>query len=431
MQPESSSSAPRPPRPRRWLFAAAAAGLGMLASLGIVELGLRIAGVSHPVFARHDPILGTSLAPGVRGHYTSEGDARVSINSQGLRDREHEFAAPPGTFRIAILGDSYAEALQVDATDAFWAVLERELANCPSLRDRQIECINFGVSGYGTAQELLMLRHVVWEYQPDLVLLAFTTGNDVSDNVRELKRVDYIPYFIWQDGELVLDDSFLTSNSYTRRASPMVRVLRFCIRYSRLAQVANHARYQLRVVRRRGARAEQDEASAGEIGLDDQIYIPQPSDLLRQAWRTTEELVAIMGREVESRGARFALVTLSSGIQVTPDSEARTRFQSSLGVDDLFYADERIAALGRREGFPVLNLAPLFQSEAEASGTYFHGFGDNPGGGHWNENGHRRGGELMAEWLCEILAPTQGNGKTGQTDGIDRSPRGGPTAQGG
>lgn len=392
----------------------------MLASLGFAELALRIAGVSHPVFVQPDRVLGISLAPGVRGHYTSEGDAWVTINSQGLRDREHDFAAPPGTFRIAILGDSYAEALQVDAADTFWAVLERELANCPSLRGRQIECINFGVSGYGTAQELLMLRHVVWEYQPDLVLLAFLTGNDISDNVRELKRVDYIPYFVWENDELVLDDSFLTSKSYTRRASPLIQLVRVGIRYSRLAQVANHARYQLRVVRRRGRRSEQDEASHGEIGLDDQIYVPDHSDLLRQAWRTTEELVAIMGREVDSHGAMFALVTLTSGIQVTPEVQARARFGSSLGVDDLLYPDRRIAELGRREGFPVLNLAPPFLSEAEASGTYFHGFGENPGSGHWSENGHRRGGELMAEWLCAVL---DSSAHTGDSSRLKQPPK--------
>ena len=40
---------------------------------------------------------------------------------------------------------------------------------------KQVEVINFGVSGYGTAQELLTLRQKVWDFSPDIVVLAFTT----------------------------------------------------------------------------------------------------------------------------------------------------------------------------------------------------------------------------------------------------------------
>jgi hypothetical protein len=63
-----------------------------------------------------------------------------------LRDREHDHAR---TLRIAVLGDSFAEALQITMEEAFWSV---ELQGCPSLAGREPEVINFGVSGYGTAQ---------------------------------------------------------------------------------------------------------------------------------------------------------------------------------------------------------------------------------------------------------------------------------------
>lgn len=46
------------------------------------------------------------------------------------------------------------------------------------------------------------------------LILAFTTGNDVSDNSRALKQVDYVPYFRMVDQRLVLDTSFLASRGY-------------------------------------------------------------------------------------------------------------------------------------------------------------------------------------------------------------------------
>jgi len=102
----------------------------------------------------------------------------VRINSEGLRDREHPRHKPAGTVRVAVPGDSYAEALQVPLGDAFRAVTGRRLSAREAFGGRQLEVINFGVSGYQTAQELVTLRRRVWDYSPDIVLLAVTTAND-------------------------------------------------------------------------------------------------------------------------------------------------------------------------------------------------------------------------------------------------------------
>ena len=73
--------------------------------------------------------------------------------------------------------------------DTFWSVMERELGQCALFAGRRVEVINFGVSGYGTVQELMTLRHYVWDYDPDVVVLAFTTGNDVRNNLRALEAI--------------------------------------------------------------------------------------------------------------------------------------------------------------------------------------------------------------------------------------------------
>ena len=62
-------------------------------------------------------------------------------------------------------------------------------------------------------------------------------------------------------------------------------------------------------------------------------------------------------------------------------------------MDNLFYPDFRIKALGERRGFAVLNLAPPFQAYAESHHVFLHGFSNTRmGSGHWNENGHRYAG---------------------------------------
>ena len=176
----------------------------------LVEVALRIFGISYPVFTIIDPHRGFAHGPGAEGWQVREGWAYIQINSDGLRDREHPIEKREGTIRIAVLGDSYAKALQVPLEGGFWWILGQELASCLVLKDQQVGATNFGVGGYGTAQELLTLRHHVWKYDPDIVILAALTGNDITDNSKALRGNPTVPYFVLDDGALVLDDSFLT-----------------------------------------------------------------------------------------------------------------------------------------------------------------------------------------------------------------------------
>jgi hypothetical protein len=108
-----------------------------------------------------------------------------------------------------------------------------------------------------------------------------------------------------------------------------------------------------------------------------------------------------MQKEVNEHHARFFVVTLSNGIQVAPSAQVRADFMKRLGVKDLYYPDNRIKALGERDGFEVLNLAPSLLSYAEQNGIYLHGFGSDLGSGHWNEKGHAIAAELLSRSFCE------------------------------
>jgi hypothetical protein len=55
-------------------------------------------------------------------------------------------------------------------------------------------------------------------------------------------------------------------------------------------------------------------------------------------------------------------------------------------------------------GFDVLNVAPAFQEYADRHHVFLHGFSNTQlGAGHWNAEGHRYGGGLIAGRLCELL----------------------------
>src|SRR5437773_186695 len=141
--------------------------LGFLLGGIVAEIVLRVAGYSYPEFYSLDQSRGYALRPRAEGWYRKEGEAYVRINSDGLRDQEHTTTKPEGIFRIAVVGDSYCEAFPVSLEEAFWSVMEKKLEECGAFPARKIEVINFGVSGYGTAQELLTVREKVEKYSPD------------------------------------------------------------------------------------------------------------------------------------------------------------------------------------------------------------------------------------------------------------------------
>ncbi len=409
-------------RKRRIAFKLLLILFGLFVGLLIAEIALRIAGYSYPVFYTTDIDRGYALLPRAEGWYRRENKVYVRINSEGLRDREHSKIKPPRTVRIAVIGDSYAEALQVPQERAFWSVLEKRLQSCEAFHDRQVEVINFGVSGYGTAQELITLRRRVWDYAPDIVLLAVTTNNDITDNSRALKRTDEIPYFIHREGQLSLDDSFQQTSAFRLRNSTLNQLGRWIREHLRVIQAIHegHGAIKAALAARR-ARATTDNAqptppqntalqakeaiggaaTSDELGIDNMIYREPADAVWKDAWQVTEELMLLMRDEVQQHGAKFFVVTLSNGGQVLPTRAGREDFARRVGATDLFYPDLRIKALGEREGFPVWNLAPSLQAYAEQHGVFLHGFGRDIGNGHWNEAGHQVAGELIAQKLCE------------------------------
>jgi lysophospholipase L1-like esterase len=378
-------------------------------TLGLAEVALRIAGVSYPNFYRPDPDLGWGLTPEASGWWKKEGNAFVRINADGQRDVPHPLAKPPGTLRIAVLGDSCTESLQVPVEATFWARLPKELASCPALgKGKTVETLNFGVSGYGTAQELLTLRTRVWKYKPDLVLLAFYTGNDVRNNYRSLEQDPLRPYFVLQGGKLVLDDSFRTSSGYRARQTLAARVLYAAFNHSALLQVGKMAKSASDGLVGAYKAKRVTTQVIEELGLDNAVYSPPGNADWRAAWAVTEAMLREMGEETRAHGARFAVVTLTDGIQVHPNRQKRQAFARQLGIADLFYPDERIKQTAEAAGIPVLNLAPPLADYAARTGQFLHGFPNTqPGEGHWNALGHREAARVLGRWLCPLVFATQ------------------------
>lgn len=369
-------------------------GLSVLAALAVLELGLRAAGVSYPEFNRLDERLGWAPRPGLEGGYAVAG-TRVRINAEGFRDRDHAPARPAGGFRVAVLGDSFVEAREVALADTFWKVMERRLQRCLGPGRAPVEVLGFGVNGYGPPQELIVLETRVWRYQPDAVVLALFTGNDIANASRRLDGHPDRPYFRLEEGALVLDASGLQSARFARkkRWSDLKHGL-----YNRLRtlQVARTAYKQTKIALQA---ALMDTAEQLGSGLDPGVYRPPENGPWGEAWALTEAILRAMDRAARGHGAQFWIATLSNPLQVHPEPGLRRRLAAALGLADFAYPDRRIAEFGHLEGIPVVTLAEPLGALAAARRAPLHG-SKSFAGGHWNEAGHRAAGEHLAAALC-------------------------------
>jgi len=380
---------------RRTLFALMAFALGVSLVLAAVEIGMRAVGIGYPIFFVPHPVAGARMWPNLTAWYGLEGGALVETNAVGFRDFDHPRAKPAGEFRFALLGDSYTEAMQVPFEATYWNVARRALTQCPWLGDREPVPMNFGLSGIGTAQELEILRHFVWDYDPDLVVLAFVS-NDLTDNHPAYGGLGLKPFYLFDAaGDLVLEADFRTSPAFLERLSPGRNLRRQVLQRSRVLQ------WMLEIYNSRLRKASLEEGSARR----GQLSRPPEDGSLREAWVITEALIEKVAGDVESHGSEFLLFSVTTGHQVHPDPKHREARVAENAGDDSAYWNKRLAASAAGEGIAYLDLVERFVAHAESNQTCLHGFENSlPCGGHWNAEGHRLAGEALAEAICLQLA---------------------------
>lgn len=378
--------------------------LVLLLTPALLEIALRTAGVEFDA-QLYSPSqkVGWALRPGAEGLVSVETKQYVKINSHGFHDVERAYEKPANTFRIAVLGNSWTEALQVPLEKTYCTVLEKKLAKISCYGEKQVEVLNFGVAGYSTAQELLTLQERVWRYNPDLVILAFYPARDIANNVRELNNAvdpERSPYFVYSEGKLVLDDSF--------RRLPVLQPRQIALQdlgyvISRRPRVLQAVSAMQRMAKIRVAMAA-EKNKANESGAEKLEYSNYKAPIvpaMQMGWKVTEDLLLAMRDEVKEHRAEFRVVILATRPQVIPDLQKREELAQRAGVKDFAYADERLNEFGRRAGITMTTLAPPLSSYAEAHQVYLNGFhSSNLGTGHWNETGHRIVAETIAGDLC-------------------------------
>ena len=230
-QPKTTSDAKQKARaPRNWLQTLALVLVWQVVALVFVEGVLFCAGLGEEEIFKLDPVLGVKHMTNKRITHRTEGFAQSWLNEDGMREPGLTVQKPANTYRIATMGDSMVEGMQVPIEQTFGALLEKQL-QVPT--GKHVQVLNFGTSGYSTAQEYLQLKNQVLKYQPDLVVLCYNSrdifenwspADQVITNVRPFAlhlpgqplNVDSSPVVRWMGtprARFLLQTSWLRQNS--------------------------------------------------------------------------------------------------------------------------------------------------------------------------------------------------------------------------
>jgi hypothetical protein len=111
--------------------------------------------------------------------------APFRINGQGWNSGIGDYAVArrPGVSRIAVVGDSYVEALQVAYDRSVAERLAADLAAVPGATQGAVEAYRFGISGAPLSQYLQMIEHEVMRYRPDWVVVLIV-HNDFDESYK-------------------------------------------------------------------------------------------------------------------------------------------------------------------------------------------------------------------------------------------------------
>ncbi|KPJ49955.1 MAG: hypothetical protein AMJ41_02040 [candidate division Zixibacteria bacterium DG_27] len=363
----------------------------LLFSILALEAGLRLFSPQPMTKANIDLDLGWFHAPKTEFTYTrQEYSTTVRYNSFGLRDSEYPLQKPAGLFRIAVLGDSYMEGAQVALDSVFSKVLERILQD----RGHNCETLNFGVTGYGTDQELVLLKKYVFHFDPDLVILSFSK-NDVANNIvggicsltpkGELKIATVeaplgskIRAWLWGNSHLFV---FLN------------------VRLPRLATLGMHKKvirkeYDLGISQRLRDILDSHQDLDGRLVP---LYAKEEDPRLAPAKRLTEAILLEIYKQCREREVAFLLLINSGRFQLRPREWERRLSRVGLDLEpyDPDAVDNWLLEFASREGFAALSCIPRFRQLKAETGIKLHWDID----GHWNNNGHREAARLTAEAL--------------------------------
>jgi hypothetical protein len=379
---------------RRTLHALGKLAAGVLVATLVMELAVRsilatplkwVLPVPPIPLYEPDPTTRVRHRPHVSGMWLTEHRAFMRTSNLGLRDRDREIAHP-GVPRVVVVGDSYVEADQVEWPQTAVAVAERLVArDIPGA-----EVVNLGLHAL-PATEVVRLQYKGMSLKPDLAVVMLLVDALLSPEATD--DSDIPAYRLGPDGEFHVSFGFRETRRFRMRARLEGPAFNWILDHSELARV---------VYARQGT---------GWLAELAQPTLPPAST----AWACsptvldTQAALWLDGRPAEARAVFDAFIRDLSAIAqsdrlpivvATRGVEARCPALAAKRAKIIEVMRAKVEAAGLQ----FADLDPgVVRKVGEQGVSRLSGFGSRLGYGHFNVEGNRVYGEVLADVIREAL----------------------------
>lgn len=375
-------------RVKRLSFAACAVILVLIVSAVGGELIVR---VSSPELAtihgyspswpyEFDPFVGWKHVPdGTFEYRRPEFSTVFRTNAEGFRSSV-EFASGDGGARVvAVIGDSFVQAIQVDEGRTFVKLAEAEL------RGHGIDQVqNFGISDIGIVHYLQLFRHYVAPHRPEAVVVCIFSENDIRNSAPDPALHEFLrPHYVYDEAGRILDVGPFTDELIEPYTGSVWR--RTLGRRSAL--------YRLLVISRE--RSKLTEGWVSPFPVDARVLEVPRTAPFEDAWRHATWALSRLVAEIRAAGARPVVVLIPSNWTTHEASWHRVAatYRDGGRLDRDRVARDLQQVVGELE-VDYIDLTAVFR-RAHARGEPPH----FPGDRHLTPSGHR----LVARELVALL----------------------------
>ena len=364
-----------------WQIGVELALLPVLAIVGL-ESFFQLTKTGEQEFLQPDQTIGSVHIPNKLVTWRLEGYSHDRLSPQGLRDVPRVQAKQPGVVRIALLGDSATEGMQVPLERTYGQALERHLNRDAFIAksNKKFEVINFACSGYSTGQQVMQYEQQVRAYHPDVVILMYNRGDNV-ENVFVPGPAGTIPprpYFKLDDkGKIEADYSVMQMNAEKLRPNAFMSLLRSS---SRIFGVFSQQNLMLSINEPMYHKLNQlfAKLQMSRSPVTANRFV-KPSYPLQDPWIVTTKLLERLRDDVKQDNAEFVLLLFPNTI----------KDQAYAVQEKAFQADSL------SQGFRLLPLTPVFNSIPDARKLYLQY--------HFSTDGHSLVSYVVHNYLIDQL----------------------------
>jgi len=338
-----------------------------------------------------------------RTYWTSEGRGNSIRNRFGWNSPPFDEKA---THRIAFIGDSQVEALEVSNKRNQAACLER-LLHSPDWT-----VMSLGTRGTALAFYIEVLEYSIRHFHPQDAIIVVSLGSDITEATPSLNGLGperFIYYDLAPDGGLILNPESVSPCALFNRslelphASILINLPQMLMSHCMTLQLGSSLRDAMQLRRRRAEFAQRASKMGGQDGPEFQRlgFNPAPFAVNPDA-ESRKAMALIMAqilrcREIcQSNGMTMQLVTLPSFPPLFFNSQQGTNWTMHIGNYDYLGPERELVNFAATNRIPMAAVGLYLQgkhlSVEEVRSLYF-----SNGVGHLTEKGHQVCAEAIYE----------------------------------